>query len=189
LGDWVVGLGHPGGYDPQRSVVVRLGRIISQDLGMMQTDCTIIGGDSGGPLFDMNGRVVAIHSRISDSTAENFHVPITAFYDSWDRLARGETWGAAHRRSMATVGAQGVDDAKGFRLEFVQEDGPAYRAGLREGDLLLEFDGQPVRDQAEFLRCLALVHPGDEVSVKVRRGEKEMSMMVTVERRRYRRGP
>jgi len=78
LGDWVLALGHPGGFDPQRPTVLRLGRIIRLGTGWLQTDCALIGGDSGGPLIDMQGRVIGIHSRISDSVAENFHVPIAA---------------------------------------------------------------------------------------------------------------
>ena len=93
LGDWVLALGHPGGFDAQRSVVARLGRIITLNSDALQTDCTIMAGDSGGPLFDMHGRVIGVHNRISDSTAENFHVPIRTYYDTWDRLAKRESWG------------------------------------------------------------------------------------------------
>ena len=66
LGDWVLALGHPGGFDPERPMVVRLGRLLKLGPGLLQTDCTLIGGDSGGPLFDMHGRVIGIHSRISN---------------------------------------------------------------------------------------------------------------------------
>jgi S1-C subfamily serine protease len=85
-GDWVLALGHPGGFDLKRSLVVRLGRIIRLTSAKLQTDCTISPGDSGGPLFDMHGRVIGIHSAISFSMADNFHVPITQFYDAWDQL-------------------------------------------------------------------------------------------------------
>lgn len=93
LGEWVLGLGHPGGFDPDRSMVVRLGRVIRRTAMALQTDSTLSGGDSGGPLFDMHGRVVGIHSRISHSTAENYHVPIDAYLQDWVRLTRGESWG------------------------------------------------------------------------------------------------
>ncbi len=88
LGDWVLALGHPGGYDRGRSLVVRLGRIIRLEPDAIQTDCTISPGDSGGPLFDMHGRVVGIHSYISTSMAENFHVPIGQYLEDWDQLAK-----------------------------------------------------------------------------------------------------
>ena len=88
IGDWVLALGHPGGFDARRSLVVRLGRILRMDASALQTDCTISQGDSGGPLFDMHGRVIGIHSAISISMAENYHVPVTAFYNGWDLLTK-----------------------------------------------------------------------------------------------------
>ena len=87
-GDWVLALGHPGGFDLRRSLVVRLGRIIRLEDGNLQTDCTISQGDSGGPLLDMFGRVIGIHSSISSSLTANFHVPITDFYQNWDQMVK-----------------------------------------------------------------------------------------------------
>jgi serine protease Do len=89
VGDWVLALGHPGGFDWRRSLVVRLGRIIRLESDALQTDCTISPGDSGGPLLDMHGRVIGIHSAISASLADNFHVAVTEFYDNWNLLAKG----------------------------------------------------------------------------------------------------
>jgi len=85
-GDWVVALGHPGGFDSDRSLVVRLGRLIRVRNDTLQTDCTIAPGDSGGPLFDMHGRLLGIHTTISGSTSENYHVPIGRFYRNWEEL-------------------------------------------------------------------------------------------------------
>ena len=87
-GDRVLAMGHPGGFDLKRSLVVRLGRIIRLEDGALRTDCTISPGDSGGPLFDMYGRVIGIHSFISGSLTANFHVPITGFYDDWEELVK-----------------------------------------------------------------------------------------------------
>ena len=116
LGDWVLTLGHPGGFDPERSVVVRLGRLIRLSSEVVQTDCTVSGGDSGGPLFDMRGRVIAIHSRISDSAAENFHVPITTYHLTWDRLLNGESWGDEARPPRPWFGVRGEDVPSGCKL-------------------------------------------------------------------------
>ena len=91
VGDWVLALGHPGGFDLRRSLVVRLGRIIRLEPDAVQTDCTISLGDSGGPLFDMHGRIIGIHHAISSSLAENFHESASAFYKGWD--APSETAG------------------------------------------------------------------------------------------------
>jgi len=89
MGDWVLALGHPGGFDQRRSLVVRSGRIIELAHDALQTDCTIGPGDSGGPLFDMHGRVIGIHSAISSSLSDNFHVAVTEFYYTWEVLAKG----------------------------------------------------------------------------------------------------
>ncbi len=94
LADWCVCLGHPGGYDLGRVPPVRVGKIIAIKPNQLITDCALIGGDSGGPLFDLDGRLIGIHSSISyDSIAINRHVKINAFRQSWDRMRSGATWG------------------------------------------------------------------------------------------------
>jgi serine protease Do len=90
-GQWVIGIGHPGGFRPNRTPVVRVGRILFANAFVIRTDCTLVGGDSGGPLFDMQGRVIGIHSRIGGlAITENLHVPVDAYRKDWDRLARGD---------------------------------------------------------------------------------------------------
>src|SRR5205807_1727365 len=91
-GQWVITVGHPGGFRPDRSPPVRLGRVIESTKSLVRTDCTIVGGDSGGPLFDMTGKVVGIHSRIGAPLSANIHVPVDTYRDTWDRLVKGEVW-------------------------------------------------------------------------------------------------
>lgn len=190
MGDWVLAFGHPGGFDKERSHVVRLGRIILLSPEMVQTDCTLTAGDSGGPLFDMHGRVIGIHSRISESTAGNFHVPISTYHDTWTRLASGENWGSdPPRPRRAYIGARGVDDPRGCRLERVDENGPAHRAGVRVGDVVVKVNDEEVKDAAGFRRLLQSTQPGDEVKLELRRDDVEISVTVTVERWRFRRQP
>ena len=83
LGDWVMALGHAGGFDQERGLVVRLGRIVKLAQYTIQTDGTLIGGDSGGPLFDLHGRLIGIHSRVGQEKAENRHVMIDEFLNNW----------------------------------------------------------------------------------------------------------
>ena len=90
IGDWCIAMGHPGGFDEERGPPVRVGRIIDSKSTVLRTDCPITSGDSGGPLLDMQGRVIGIHSRITQSLTENYHVPATAYRDAWDRLVEGE---------------------------------------------------------------------------------------------------
>ncbi len=188
IGDWVLALGHPGGFDPQRSIVVRLGRIIRLAADAIQTDCTLTAGDSGGPLFDMHGRVVGIHSRISDSTADNYHVPIGTYFATWDRLARSETWGGEERPTRPPyVGADGADDPDGCRLERVDETSPAFKAGLKVGDIVVQLDDQPIQDRDSFLRRVRQAKPGDEIRFGIRRESQALSLTVKVEPSRGRR--
>ena len=93
-GEWVLALGHPGGYDAQRGAPLRVGRLWENDSkAYYRSDCTVSGGDSGGPLFDLEGRVIGIHSSISQDLSENRHVPIGVFVKDMERLKKGDVWG------------------------------------------------------------------------------------------------
>jgi serine protease Do len=181
IGDWVLALGHPGGFDLRRSLVVRLGRLIRMDSGALQTDCTISPGDSGGPLFDMHGRVIGIHSAISTSMADNFHVAVTAFYDGWDLLVKAPAPKNQPDEPQAYVGATGVDDPDGCRLTEVDEDGPAAKAGLKPGDLVVKVDGREVKLYATFRRWVTQAEPGETLTVEVKRGDHVLSLEIKVE--------
>ena len=91
VGDWVLALGHPGGFDAKRSLVTRLGRIIRLESDGLQTDCTISPGDSGGPVFNMRGKIIGIHSFIRTSMSENYHESVTGFADDLERLMKEKT--------------------------------------------------------------------------------------------------
>lgn len=94
VGDMVVALGHPGGFDPQRKPPVRLGRVFefSQE-AFIRSDCTVVGGDSGGPLLDLNGRVIGVHSSVGADLSWNNHAPVAAVRQDWDRMVKGDRWG------------------------------------------------------------------------------------------------
>jgi serine protease Do len=171
IGDWVLALGHPGGFDAKRSLVVRLGRVIRLAQGVLQTDCTISPGDSGGPLVDMHGRVIGIHSAISESLADNFHIPINQFVDGWTGLARVTPPEGTVPVSVS-VGATLADDSGGCKVSKVEEEGPAYQAGLRAGDIICKVEGRDIKVSAVFRRWLAEARPGEVLSLEVRRGSR-----------------
>jgi serine protease Do len=171
IGDWSLALGHPGGFDLRRSLVVRLGRIILLAPQVLQTDCTISPGDSGGPLFDMYGRVIGIHSAISSSVAENFHVPVTEFYGTWDELVKGEDGSHLAGRPKAYLGATAIDEATGCQLSQVEENSPAFKAGLKVGDLVLKVDKREIRASASFRRWVDEARPGETLSLEIKRGD------------------
>lgn len=188
VGDWCIALGHPGGYRRDRPPVLRIGRVIFRKGNNLQTDCTLVGGDSGGPLFDMQGRVIGIHSRIGTSTEWNFHVPIAAYSSRWDELvaAVDSEPNASQTPSAgrAVLGIHGEDDEQGCRVVTVLPGLPAERAGLREGDVIVRFDGQAVRD---FKTLVNLIHgkkPGDEVMLSVLRNDQTVEAKVKLAERR-----
>jgi serine protease Do len=144
-GQWCVALGHPGGYKFGRTPPLRLGRILDTGGKFTRTDCTLVGGDSGGPLFDLDGRVIAIHSRIGNSLNDNMHVPIDTYHETWERLARGEAWGQSQfppvRRGGPYLGVlppslpPGASVPNECRVAVVEPKSPAELAGLRPGDV------------------------------------------------------
>jgi serine protease Do len=90
-GMWCVALGHPLGYQTERPPVIRLGRVLHVSANTLHTDCTLVAGDSGGPVFDLDGRLIGINSRIAmNVTSLNFHVPVDIYHRFWDKMLRGE---------------------------------------------------------------------------------------------------
>ena len=88
-GAWCFALGHPGGYDEGRGVVLRVGQVVATSAPIVRTTCKLASGDSGGPLFDLKGRVAAVHSRITEDITENFHIRAPVFIGAWTDLAPG----------------------------------------------------------------------------------------------------
>jgi serine protease Do len=97
-GAWCMALGHPGGVQQGRTPPIRLGRILAggKYARFIVSDATVISGDSGGPLFDLEGRVIGIHSNIGMSVNQNQHVPIDVYRDQWTDLLAGKTFGSPH---------------------------------------------------------------------------------------------
>ncbi len=89
-GMWCLAIGHPLGYHQGRPPVVRVGRILQKSESMIQTDCPLVGGDSGGPLIDLDGKVIGINSRIAGPTDVNLHVPVNVFREMWDQMLKGQ---------------------------------------------------------------------------------------------------
>ncbi len=183
-GQWVMALGHPGGFDSERQPPIRVGRVINnRNERALQTDCTLVGGDSGGPLVDMDGNVIGIHSRIGAQLQQNYHVPIDTYLINWDDMvAKKET--GARRPSMLRRPAYpvylGLSFVEGkLELSSVNEDGPAGKAGLKVGDEVIEFNGKKISDQASFRRELVRLKPNDSVKIVVQRGDERIELEMT----------
>jgi serine protease Do len=183
LGDWALALGNPGGFDVKRSLVVRLGRIIRLMPGVVQTDCTIFPGDSGGPLFDMYGRVIGVHTAIATSADENFHVPITEFFETWSDLVGPPSPPPipAPARPTAYSGLSVIDDAEGCCLSKIEKNSPAAKANLRAGDHVLKVDGRRIEVSASFLEWMAESGPGETMDLEIKRGDKTFPVQIKLQ--------
>jgi serine protease Do len=164
VGEWCLATGHPGGYQTGREPVVRLGRVLEVRNSAVRTDCTLVGGDSGGPLFDMQGRVIGIHSRISARLSDNFHVPVQTYVETWDRLAAKEEWGG--RTNSGIIGVRGDDVKEGCRISEIFPGLPAEKHGMKVGDVITKVNGDKVGSLADLIRLLGKHKPGDEVTLE-----------------------
>lgn len=190
-GDWVVALGHSAGFDAARTPPVRFGRVVSKGPGnFLTTDCTLIGGDSGGPLFDLDGKVIGINSSIGVSLTNNNHAGIDGFKDDWDRIYAGEAWGKLSMNPFANpeMPVLGIvfgerRGVKGVPVEGVVPKSPSAAAGIRAGDVIHEIDGNTIRDANILLQVLAKHQPGDKVKLGVARDRKNLNMEVVLARR------
>ena len=187
-GTWCLATGHPGGYQRERKPVVRLGRVLFVSPTLLRTDCVLVGGDSGGPLCDMRGRVIGIHSRIGGPITMNLHIPIGTFHESWDRLAKGEAWGKlpGSRPIVAgtVMGVHADPDAPHARVGSVEKGLPAAEAGIRPGDVILRFDGKRVPDFETLARFVRAKKPGDTVLIELKRNDELIQVKVTLAQRR-----
>ncbi len=186
-GNWCLAIGHPGGVKQGRAPVVRLGRVLESSKGMVRTDCALVGGDSGGPLFDMHGKVIGIHSRIGLALTFNIHVPVDTYTETWDRLAKGEAWG----NPFGFGGGKPANVYLGILVEFadktkitkVEPNSPAEKAGLQVNDIVTQIDGKKFASQLELNKILFNFKPNDEIAVEVQRGAQMLSLKLKLERR------
>jgi len=195
-GQWVLAVGHPGGLkgnpsgkEDGRTPVVRLGQVMNASKQQIATDCTLVGGDSGGPLFDMKGFVVGIHSQIRRNIDTNIHVPVDTYRETWDRLVKGDSWGGfrlpfgGRAANQPYMGLEFQRDSDELKLKSVRKDFPAEKAGLMAGDVFLKFNGVKVTNREELQKELYKKKPGDEVTIEIKRGDKTLTIKVKLTKR------
>jgi serine protease Do len=193
VGQWCLAIGHPGGYREGRDPVIRLGRIQKVSKTAIQTDCVLVGGDSGGPLFDMHGKVIGIHSRIAEAVTTNIHVPVDTYRDTWDRLAKGDEWGkqgggkgagkGPKNANPAYMGVYPDPESKDCRILTVNTGSPAAKAGLLANDIIQKFDGEYVENGDDLEKIMRTKQAGNEVAVLVKRGDTTIELRVTLGKR------
>jgi serine protease Do len=192
VGDWVIAVGSPFGL--QSTVTAGIISAKARQIGQgpfddfLQTDAAINPGNSGGPLVNMQGEVVGINTAIvAGGSGIGFAIPsnmarkIYTELSTKGRVSRG--WlGVSIQPLTADLAASfGAKDTKGVLVSDVVPDSPAGKAGLRPGDILLEFEGKKTEAPSDLQRAVGLANPGQEAKVKVWRegGERTLDVRIS----------
>lgn len=180
-GMWCIATGHPGGYDASRGPVARVGRILYANNNSIETDCALIGGDSGGPLFDISGKLIAVHSRIGNDVTENLHVPIDHYDTSWKRMRAGEAYGFLPG-FRPVLGIKGISQSDGAAIDTVYPGSPAEDAGLKPGDIIEQFNDLSIGSFESLQAAVSDTMPGERVSLWISRAGKSLRVNVEIGR-------
>lgn len=185
IGEWVITLGQPGGTLDDRAPPLRLGRVLGVDDDWVCTDCTLVGGDSGGPLINLRGEVLAVHSSIGPQIVHNFHVPVVEIRKSWKRLLAGEVWGDALVDVVSSdlrplIGIAGHTDEGQCLITEVFRGLPAYEAGVHPGDVVLAVDGEAISTFDEVSQKVLQKRPGQRMRLKIKRDGKTTEVEVVL---------
>jgi serine protease Do len=198
VGDWVLAIGNPFGLGGSVTAGILSARQRDINSGpyddFLQTDASINRGNSGGPMFNMDGQVIgintAIYSPSGGSIGIGFAIPsaiakvvITQLLDSPDHAVhRG--WLGVRIQGVTDEIAEslGLDKARGALVASVTEKGPAQASGIQPGDVILKFNGKPVTDMKQLPRLVAETPVDKSVPVTVWRKRKETPLQVKVGR-------
>jgi serine protease Do len=197
-GDWVMAIGNPFGYAhtvtvgvisaTERSFPVTNGR--SND--MLQTDAAINPGNSGGPLLNLRGEVIGINTAIiTNARSEGnigigFAVPSNTVRDLLPQLNTGKVIRGRIGVSVLAVPREGFEDfglktRMGAVVAAVTPGGAAAKALMEPGDVIIQFNGRPIKNNEELVRMVVATKPGTSVPVKVLRNKQEKTLTVTVD--------
>lgn len=172
-GDWVIGLGQPNGFVSGRAPPVRLGRVLYAKADSINSDATLVGGDSGGPLLNLRAEVIGIHSKIGEAITSNYHVPVAAYRREWERLTTGRLIGIPDGDDpddwRPQIGFAFRKNADGVVVTQVFPGKAAAEAGVGTGDLLVEIDGVKIATIDDVRLAVAKQSPYEHIPVLIRR--------------------
>ncbi|TGD74661.1 Do family serine endopeptidase [Mangrovimicrobium sediminis] len=197
VGEWVLAIGSPFGldYSVTAGIVSAMGRSLPTEnnenyVPFIQTDVAINPGNSGGPLFNLEGKVVGVNSQIftrsGGSIGLSFSIPVSVVRNVVEQLkanghvTRGWLGVTIQDVDKNLADSFGLDRPQGALVVQVGEDGPADKGGLREGDIILRFDGQVINTSSDLPHVVGLVAPGTKVAVEIMRDRKKRNLKVEV---------
>ena len=194
VGEWVVAIGKPFGLENTMTagIVSAKGRDLPQEnlVPFIQTDVAINPGNSGGPLFNMKGEVVGINSLIYSRTGGYmglaFAIPIDVAMNTVTqlkekgRVTRGRIGVQIQPVTKEDAEAFGLGAPRGALVNGVEKDGPAAKAGVEVGDIIVKADGRDVKSSQELPRIITAIRPGNKIGLTVWRKNAQKELTVTV---------
>jgi serine protease Do len=196
-GDWVMAIGNPfsQGWTVTVGVVSAMQRPFTTDgrtNEMIQTDAAINPGNSGGPLLNLRGDVIGINTMIfTNARAEGnigigFAVPINAVRDLLPQLQKGKVVRGRIGLQMTAIPREALEDfglksRDGALVSSVIQGGPADKGGVKPGDVIIDYNGKPVKNTTDLQKMVSATAPGTTVPIRVIRNKKEQTLRATVE--------
>lgn len=194
VGEWVVAIGSPFGFESSvtAGIVSAKGRSLPQEnfVPFIQTDVAINPGNSGGPLFNMKGEVVGINSQIYSRTGGYmglaFAIPIDVAMEvqnqlrATGRVSRGRIGVVIQEVTKELADSFGLAKPTGALVNAIEKGGPADKAGVEDGDIILKFDNKAVNASSDLPRIVGATRPGSKVPLQVWRkgGVRDLSVVV-----------
>ena len=195
IGDWVIAIGNPFGFGGTVTSGIISARNRSIGLSryedFIQTDASINQGNSGGPLFNMDGDVIGINTAILGPTGSigiGFSIPSNNAKKVIDQLIKfGETkrgWLGVRIQyvSKEIAEVEKLDKPRGALVASVADGSPSDDAGIKPGDIILEFDGNPINEMSELPKIVAATDVGKKVKVKIWRNQRELEKNIILGR-------
>jgi serine protease Do len=197
VGEWVLALGNPFGlsHTLTAGIVSAIGRNhvgISDYEDFIQTDAAINPGNSGGPLIDLEGKVIGINTAIYSQSGGymgiGFAIPVNMAKDIYTQLVRQGNVTRGYLGIMIQdltpeiAKSFGLKDTKGVLVSDVMPGTPAEKAGLKQGDVIIRFNGDQVDTVAPFRNKVALMAPGSKADVTVIRDGRQQNLTVRIEK-------
>ena len=194
VGEWVVAIGSPFGFDNTvtAGIVSAKGRSLPQEnfVPFIQTDVAVNPGNSGGPLFNLRGEVVGINSQIYSRTGGfmglSFAIPIDVANDiagqlrTAGRVTRGRIAVVIQPVTKELADGFGLPKPTGALVNSVEKGGPAEKAGIEAGDVILRFDGKAISSSEDLPRIVGGTKPGAKVTAQVWRNKASRDVQVVV---------